>query len=87
MLAPDDGSLHNALGTIHLDAGRLEAAMAAFRTAIDRGYPLAHTNLGICWYRLGHRTAANASFEKAVELLPHHPVARANLRAAAAALP
>lgn len=76
--APDDGELANWLGLSHLASGQFAAAARAFDQALQAGFPLAATNLGICQHRLGDIAAAEQSFLKAFELLPHDPVARAN---------
>ncbi len=80
-LAPEDAVLQNWLGLCRLQQGELAAATTAFAAAADHGFALAHTNLGICLHQLGRRTDAKACFAKAVELLPHDPVARANFAA------
>lgn len=77
-LAPNDGALHNWLGLALLGAGDLERAAAAFGDAIVHGFPIAHTNLGICNQRRGDPERALGDFARAVALLPHDPIARRN---------
>ena len=77
-LAPTDGTLHNWLGLCLLEAGELDRAATAFGDAVAQGFPLAHTNLGICHQRRGEAERALGCFARAVELLPHDPVARRN---------
>ena len=82
--AHEDGALHNWRGLCLLALGRVEDARRAFARACDLDFALAETNLGICLHRLGDRSAALASFERAVARLPHDPVARANYEACVA---
>ncbi|MBL9079890.1 MAG: glycosyltransferase [Planctomycetes bacterium] len=80
-LLPGDGRLQNWLGVTELAAGDLQAAELALRAATDAGFALAHTNLGICRYRLGDTAGAEACFTRAVELLPDDATAHRNLAA------
>jgi GT2 family glycosyltransferase/Tfp pilus assembly protein PilF len=77
-LAPTDGALHNWLGLGLLGAGELDRAEAAFGDAVAHGFPLALTNLGICHQQRGEFDRAVDDFARAVELVPHDPVARSN---------
>ncbi|MCA8975284.1 MAG: glycosyltransferase [Planctomycetes bacterium] len=78
-LRPDDGALHNWIGSCRLQQGRLEAAIDAFTAAVDLDFPLAHTNLGICAHRRGDLETAERQFVLACERLPEDRVAQANL--------
>jgi GT2 family glycosyltransferase len=80
-LAPDDAEVHNWIGVCELARGDLASAERHFRSASEHGHALAHTNLGICRSRRNDAAGALASFTRAVELLPHDAVARANLEA------
>lgn len=82
---PDSGELHNWLGLCELANEDVAAAAASFTAACDHGFAMGHTNLGVCQSRLGDLDSAMQSFEKAVELLPNDPIARANYQAGAAA--
>jgi len=86
-LAPDDGALHNWIGSCDLATGDLAGAEAAFAAAVAAGFALAHTNLGIVFARRGDRRRARASFARAVEESPGDPVARQNLEAIERAVP
>ena len=79
--SPDDGALHNWLGSCLLEQQDLEAATAAFERAAELDYGLAHTNLGICAHRRGDLAAAERHFLTACEKLPDDPVAKRNLAA------
>ncbi len=80
-LGPEDPVMHNWVGACHLAAGATARAATHFELAAARGHALANTNLGICRAQLGDPHAARASFARAVALLPHDEVARANLAA------
>lgn len=82
---PDCPDASNGLGLIHLARKDIDAAERCFRAAIERGHELAHTNLGLCLMMRGKPEEALRSFERAVELLPDDPVARANYEAGCAA--
>jgi GT2 family glycosyltransferase/Tfp pilus assembly protein PilF len=79
LATPGDGVIDNWLGLCALATGNVPHASEHFAAAIAHGFPLAHTNLGICQLRQGEKRAAHDSFERAVTLLPHDPTARGNL--------
>jgi Flp pilus assembly protein TadD len=72
---PRDGTRHNALGVQYMEAGRLDAARAAFESAIrlapDNPEPL--HNLGQCLRRLGRAAEALAPLQRAIRLAPGNP--------------
>jgi GT2 family glycosyltransferase/Tfp pilus assembly protein PilF len=80
-LAPDDGALHNWLGTALLGIGDPSAAIASFTRAIELDFALAYTNRGIASHRLGAIFDALADFRTARQRLPNDPTARDNLAA------
>ncbi|MCB9879771.1 MAG: glycosyltransferase [Planctomycetes bacterium] len=82
---PTRGDLHNWVGLCLLARQRYRDALPCFTAAAEHGHALAHTNLGICLRALGETDRAQAEFERAVVLLPHDPVARANYELDAAA--
>ncbi|MBK8100389.1 MAG: glycosyltransferase [Planctomycetes bacterium] len=89
-ISPDDGQAHNRLGVALLQAGRTDEAITALTRATALDFPLADTNLGICWFQRQDRARALTHFEAAVARLPDDPTARQNLercRAAVAATP
>ena len=70
-----------ATGREALSSGDLDAARAAFETAVET-YPddaVTHNNLGAFYMGLGEIEAAEASFAQVVELLPDNPNCRFNL--------
>lgn len=83
-LGPNEGQTHNWLGVCALTEGDLDAAVAAFSTAVDSGWAIGHTNLGITHHRRGDLPLAAKHFALAAELLPDDAVAAANLNAAKA---
>lgn len=85
-ITPDDGNAHNRLGVALLQAGRTDDAVAALERAAALDFPLADTNLGICWFQRRELTRAMACFERAAARLPDDPIARTNLQRCRAAL-
>lgn len=69
------------LGTLHYEAGNLEAALAAYRQAIfiAPGNPLAHFNLGSVLDELKRLEEAAGHLREAVELKPEYADAHYNL--------
>ncbi len=80
-LRPKSGLAHNAIGLIHLRAGRLDAASAAFTESVQRepGFAPAHNNLGVLHERKGRINAAIAAYRKALAADPSFADAKANL--------
>ena len=80
-LSPQSGELHNWIGLCRLARGEHRRAIAAFSAAIEHGFELAHTNVGICHYALGDRETAQRHLAAATVELPDNPIARANYAA------
>jgi len=83
-LALDHGQarVHNNLGNIHKQLGRLEDAVAAYREAVgaDSSLAEAHLNLGTALYQLTGETAqAIAHCRAALKVRPSFPEASLNL--------
>lgn len=82
-LAPGhaQAQLHNNLGNVYLNQGRLGDAIAAYREAIstDRGYAEAHLNLGIAQQQMGEIRQAAMQYRTAIELKPGLADASLNL--------
>lgn len=66
---PDDASLHNNLGNIHLARGRLVEAVAEYRQAIkwDRNIAEAYCNLGFVHQMKGDFRSAELNYLKVLE--------------------
>jgi GT2 family glycosyltransferase/Tfp pilus assembly protein PilF len=73
----------NWVGLCELGAGRPAAALPWFERAAGNGLTVAHTNLGVCYARLGRAADAQRCFARALELAPDDATARANLAACA----
>lgn len=71
----------DAEGARHLQAGRLDAAEAAFKNAVaaDTMYGPAHNNLGAVYLRQKKYYQAAWEFQYAAKLLPHQAEPRNNL--------
>jgi predicted O-linked N-acetylglucosamine transferase (SPINDLY family) len=84
--APADARQHFTLGRAHKAAGDLDAAVAAYRRAIelDPRYAEAQVSLGIALKAQGQLEAAIACYRRAIALAPGLAVAHANLGAALA---
>ncbi|HTJ27521.1 MAG TPA: sulfotransferase [Candidatus Limnocylindria bacterium] len=69
-----DAGAHDDFGVAHHRAGRLDEAVAAFRTALrcDPGYANAACNLGKVLVELGDLDEATIWFERAIELEPNN---------------
>ena len=80
---PGDAPSWNALGLWHEEAGRPEAAEAAWRAAIeaDPTYSKSWSNLGRMQIELGDLAGAEETLTAAVRMGPRNPVARVNLAA------
>jgi tetratricopeptide (TPR) repeat protein len=70
---PDNGKALNAIGQIHLDAGRLRDARAALEraTTVNPSLGEAWNNLGGVELGDGNPQAALRHYQRAAELLPH----------------
>ena len=73
--------IHNNLGNVLLDQGRLDEAFQHYATAvrIDHKYAYAHTNLGAMYRRRGELEKALEYCAKAVELDPNYADGHSNL--------
>lgn len=81
--APYNGRARNDLGLALMDNGKMQAAIAELKKAVDTtpdNVP-AHNNLGLAFTRLGQLDKAISFYEKALSLGPGHPQAYANLGA------
>jgi len=84
---PDEPLAHVQRGLVLKRLGRPEQAAQAYRRAQDLGQDTLelHNNLGNVLLELGQHQAAEASFLRALELQPEHPVVLRNLERARAA--
>jgi Flp pilus assembly protein TadD len=80
-LDPDASPAWLALGILHYDAGRLDAALAALAQAvlIEPKNARAHNYLAATLGAKGWRDGAEAEFQRAVELAPDYGDAHFNL--------
>ncbi len=87
-LKPDAPQAHFNLGTALAQAGRLDEAVAAFRTALAKrpGYTLAHNNLGRVLLAQGKTGEALKHLAEAVRLDAANPQALFGLAEAYAAV-
>jgi tetratricopeptide (TPR) repeat protein len=78
---PDYARAHNNLGTVLLNAGRTDEAMAEFlqTSALDPDYAEAHNNRGTVLLQRGRVADAVAQYDEALRLRPAYPKARKNL--------
>jgi tetratricopeptide (TPR) repeat protein len=87
-LQPDYAPAHISLGTLLLEAGRLDDALHHFRAALEhsRGATAAeaHNGMGVALANKGALESAIGHFREAVRLRPDYPEARANLARATA---
>ena len=83
-LRPDDAEAHNNLGIALSDQGKLKAAVAAHRKALEfkPDYAEAHNNLGVALKNQDKLEAAVAAHRKALEFKPDDAEAHNNLGAA-----
>jgi len=81
-LAPDQGSVREALARAYFAAGRVEAAEAEFTAAvaIDPVNDYAHFGLGVCRLRAGDRVGARRHLRLAVAMHPRPEYRRALAR-------
>lgn len=72
---------HLRLGIVHRQAGRNEAAAAAYQKALELepDSAPAHNNMGNLYTQVGNYAAAERAFKKALEILPSYPQALMNL--------
>ena len=80
-LRPKSGLPHNAIGLIHMRAGRLDPAFAAFSEAAARepAFAPALNNLGVVHERKGRINPAIEAYRKALAADPSFADAKANL--------
>jgi serine/threonine protein kinase/tetratricopeptide (TPR) repeat protein len=80
-LRPESPGARLNLGNAHLDAGRLDEALAAFRKAVrlKPEYAMAHNNIGVTLTRMGRQEEAITEYRRAIELNPSHFLAHVNL--------
>jgi Tfp pilus assembly protein PilF len=82
---PDFGNPYNDIGSYLIKLGRLDEAIPWLEAAIEapryepRHYP--HCNLGQVYWGKGLLAKAAAAFERALEIEPDYPFARAALAA------
>src|SRR5437879_1640823 len=80
---PDPGGARQLddLGTLYLNAGRTEDAMAAYRRAVAAwdDFAAAHFHLGAALHRAGRPAEAEPCYRRAIELAPHLVDAHHNL--------
>ena len=82
-LQPDYAPARISLGTLLLDAGRVEEALQHYRVAIEHSQGStaaeAHNGMGVALASTGAVDSAIAHFREAVRLRPDYPEARQNL--------
>jgi type IV pilus assembly protein PilF len=80
-IAPEDGEILLALGTLLNELGDHRAAEPVLRRAVglDAENPAMNNNLGVAYQGLGRLTEAQLFFEKAASLKPQDAVVRVNL--------
>ncbi len=85
-LDPEDPYALNNLGSVYLQQGRTEEAIAAFHKAVklNSNYYKAYGNLGVAYARLGEIKRAVGFYRKALKLNPKDPATHLNLGAALA---
>ncbi len=82
---PDFGNPYNDIGSYLIELGKLDEAIPWLEAAIKapryepRLYP--HCNLGQVYWAQGLLAKAKAEFERALEIAPGYPFARAALEA------
>lgn len=72
-LTPDDASLHNNLGTVYADMGKLPEAQAEFEKAAQldpAGASRYYFNVGAIMYNAGKMDEASAAFAKVIQADP-----------------
>ena len=69
------------LGTLHLNAGRIEDAIAAYRRSLEAcgGFAVTHFHLGAALQRAGRPAQAEPCYRRAIELAPQFVDAHHNL--------
>lgn len=79
--SPKKARGHNGLGVAYAYAGRLEEAMASYKTAIvlQPDFPKVHSNLGNIYLRLGLTEEAIAEYQTEIRFHPDTPEAHSNL--------
>lgn len=80
-LAPGSAEVHNNLGNVLRGAGKLEGAIAAYRSALALapGLAEAHFNLGLALLKNGDAAGATQCFRAAIAARPGFADARLNL--------
>lgn len=82
-LGADEPAVHTALARLHLDAGRRERALAAYRRFMQSPQPEAtsthYTQVGIGLYELGREDEAADAYHRALVRDAGDPAARTNL--------
>ncbi len=80
-MAPENGEILLALGTLLNEIGDHEAAAKALRRAVglDLENPATNNNLGVAYQGLGRLAEAQLFFEKAASIRPEDSVSRVNL--------
>ena len=70
---PDSAEAQFELGNVHVRAGELAQAVAAYKKAIalDPNYQTAYANLGVVYYQQGQFDLAATQYKKALELDPN----------------
>ncbi|MBI5331590.1 MAG: tetratricopeptide repeat protein [Betaproteobacteria bacterium] len=80
-LRPERADAHNRLGVLHKEAGRLDAAEAAYREALRRNpdHAGARNNLGVLHKEAGRLDEAEAAYHEALRCDPGFAPAHNNL--------
>jgi tetratricopeptide (TPR) repeat protein len=78
---PNSSVAHNNLGTVLLERGQLDEAMAHFQRVLqtEPNHAMAHYNLGGVLRQQGHIDEAIAQFQRALEIAPNHAKSHFNL--------
>ncbi len=78
---PTDYSSLVSMGNALMDQGQYQMAMACYRRALEQDSSSADVwvDLGTCEHAMGHNESAIGDFQKALQINPHHQIARFNL--------
>lgn len=80
-VSPNSFKVHNNLGNIYRDAGKLDEAIVELKHALELydNYVDAHNNLGITYRKKGMFNEAIAEYQRALYVNPLYPYAHNNL--------
>ncbi|MDQ1273464.1 MAG: Protein contains repeat [Planctomycetota bacterium] len=80
-VSPNSFKVHNNLGNMHRDAGRLDESIVELKHALELydNYVDAHNNLGVTYRKKGMLNEAISEYQRALHLNPRYPYAHNNL--------